>query len=135
MDIREYNKEHNRDNIRNIQEGELISLIAKVKLKKEVKMAKVEEKVDVLELAKVNFEEAIEKLIKTECKKEGIANLDSARVFTSIPNVLKEKAEKLIAWAAEVWVSYNNHMENVKNGFMPIPTLEEVLTRLPKRGK
>lgn len=81
---------------------------------------------------KKEFNNAIQKHLDTKAQELRYDNIMSARSYAGYDNPFQAEALKLSQWASRCWVVAGQIETDVSNGTRTMPTVDEVLSELPK---
>lgn len=82
---------------------------------------------------KSSLEQAVQAHLDAGAKLAGYDNILSACSYAGAPNAYQAEGASFIAWRGAVWVYCNALVASVLNGTSPIPTVQELISTLPRR--
>lgn len=77
-------------------------------------------------------EKAIDMHIAKQAKSLGYDNINSISKYLVDGNPFKIECEKLSLWCAECWIKCYNIQSEVNSGQREFPTVEKIISELPK---
>lgn len=78
-------------------------------------------------------ETTVQQILDDEAKANGYDNVISACTYATSTGTFGAEGQSFVDWRDAVWTYLYKLLDDIKAGTVPEPTLEEIITNLPKR--
>jgi len=80
------------------------------------------------------FDAAVEAYLHAGATAHGYTNIERACMYAAYQNPFQAESQSYVEWVGKVWAYCYQVLELVEDGVRQIPTVEELISELPKRS-